>query len=79
MRALNKNTLETLMDASDSNDTASARTPFHGVFFRLKVVSSHIDFTLSSNHNVSRHLIQSHYSMWELMASMWERYGQTNR
>lgn len=75
MRALGKYAIETRMDASGTNDTASARTPFYGVFFRLKAASSHIDFTLSSNHNVSRHLIQSHYSMWELMALMWERHG----
>lgn len=78
MRVLEKNAFETRMDASGTNDTASARTPFYGVFFRLKAASSHIDFTLSSNHNVSHRLIQSHYSMWELMASMWEQYGQTS-
>ena len=35
MRGLEKKPLQTRMDASDSNDTASARTPSYGVFFRL--------------------------------------------
>ena len=34
-----KNTLETRMDASGTNDTASARCPSHGAFFRLTSTS----------------------------------------
>jgi hypothetical protein len=67
------------MNTSGSNDTASARNPSHGVFFRLNVISSHIDLSLSSNHNVSQHLIQSHRFMWELMVLMWERYDEKGR
>lgn len=63
MRVLNKNSPETRMNASDSNDTASARTPFYGVFFRLNTASTLIVFTLSSNHTVSLRLIQSQHLM----------------
>ena len=73
MWVLMENPLETRMDASDSNDTASARTASQAVFLRPEAASTPIDFTLSSNHNASCRLIQSHHSMGVLMA-IWGNY-----
>ena len=69
MRELEKKPLVTLIKACGSKDTASANTPFCGVFFRLKTTSSHIILALSSNLAVSFCLIQSHLPMWEPMAN----------
>ena len=63
MWGLEKNALVTRMNARGTNDTASARTPFYGVFFRLKTTYTPITFTLSSNHTVSLRIIQAHSLM----------------
>jgi hypothetical protein len=49
------------MNASGTNDTASARAPRQGAFLRLKTNRTIIVFTLSSNHT-------AHFPLWGRMA-----------
>lgn len=71
MWGLEKNALATRMNARGTNDTASAKDPYQGVFFRLKTAYTHIVFSLSSNHAVSFRIIQALFPMWGRMWGMW--------
>lgn len=60
------------MNASGSNDTASAKDPYFGVFFRLKTDRSPIGFIGGSNLAVSFHIIQAQNPKGERMGVMGE-------
>ena len=76
MWGLAKNAFAARMNASGTNDTASAKDPYYGVFFRLKTTRTIIVFTLNSNHTVSLRIIQAHHSMMVRIGGLMVRVVQ---